>query len=212
MKILRKLILTFLSILTTYIVVSLILGSITVERTNHFSTPNQSIYLTSNGIHLDIVLPKEGVSPSLLSDIEYYPTDRYLAFGWGDENFYLNTPTWKDLTFKTVFKAIFLKSTALLHVTRYQETSPNWVEVKVTTAELQKLNHYIANSFITDNAGKKVLLKDKGYTFRDYFYKAKGSYSMFNTCNSWANNGFKQSGLKASLWTPFDFGLLNKYR
>ncbi|MBR0572608.1 MULTISPECIES: hypothetical protein [Pasteurellaceae] len=60
MKLLRNLIVTFLFVLTTYIVVSLILGSMTVERTDKSSTPNQAIYLTSNGIHLDIVLPKEG--------------------------------------------------------------------------------------------------------------------------------------------------------
>ena len=60
--------------------------------------------------------------------------------------------------------------------------------------------------------GTKIILKNKGYTSNDDFYKAKGNYSCFKTCNSWVNTGFKESGLTSCLWTPFDFGLLNKYQ
>ena len=67
-------------------------------------------------------------------------------------------------------------------------------------------------TFILNEKGEKILLKNKGYTSRDDFYKAKGSFSFYKTCNSWVNTGFKKSGLKACLWTPFDFGLMNKYR
>lgn len=31
----------------------------------------------------------------------------YIAFGWGDKGFYLDTPTWADLKFSTAFKAAF---------------------------------------------------------------------------------------------------------
>jgi len=56
-----------------------------------------------------------------------------------------------------------------------------------------------------------MILPDKGYTKIDDFYRAKESYSYFNTCNSWVNKGFKESGIKACYWTPFDFGLLKKF-
>ncbi|MBL4888255.1 MAG: DUF2459 domain-containing protein, partial [Flavobacteriaceae bacterium] len=46
----------------------------------------------------------------------------------------------------------------------------------------------------------------------DDFYKANGSFSCLKTCNSWANSAFKESGLKSCFWTPFDFGLINKYK
>ncbi|HOB24230.1 MAG TPA: DUF2459 domain-containing protein, partial [Kaistella sp.] len=32
---------------------------------------------------------------------------KYLAIGWGDKGFYLDTPTWADLKFSTAFKAAF---------------------------------------------------------------------------------------------------------
>jgi uncharacterized protein (TIGR02117 family) len=147
----------------------------------------------------------------LLLGLKQELTDRYLSFGWGDENFYINTPEWSDLTLKSAFKAMFLKSSTLMHVTRYRFEQSDWIEIKISEAELRKLNLYLYHTFqVTDN-GMKIILENKGYTAIDDFYKAKGSYSCFKTCNSWVNTGFKESGLKSCLWTPFDFGLMNKY-
>jgi hypothetical protein len=70
---------------------------------------------------------------------------------------------------------------------------------------------YISKSFKKNNKGKKQIIKQHLYGVNNTFYKANGSYSPKKTCNTWVNSGFKQSGLKASYWTLFDFGLLNKY-
>lgn len=195
----------------SYLLVSLVLSWITVDQINSASDLNKTIYLSTNGVHLDIVLPKNAIEDDLLSGLKHTTSDRYLSFGWGDENFYLNTPTWGDLTIRNAFNAVFLNSTSLIHVTRYQNNRSDWVEVKVDDKELQKLNNYILKTFKLNNDDQKIWLKNQGYTTVDDFYKAKGSYSFFKTCNSWVNTGFKQSGLKSCVWTPFDFGLLNKY-
>ncbi|WP_044211948.1 DUF2459 domain-containing protein [Flammeovirga sp. OC4] len=195
-----------------YFVISLLLSSITIDRKADGEVKDKSIYLTTNGVHLDIVLPIKTMDTELLSNLKYESTDHYLSFGWGDENFYINTPTWGDLTFDNAFTALFLKSSTLMHVTRYRYRLSNWIEIKVSEPELTKLNTYIQLSFQTSQAGKKILLENQGYSSIDNFYKAKGSYSCFKTCNSWVNTGFLQSGLKACLWTPFDFGLMDKYK
>lgn len=215
MKILRKLfkyVLCFLLIPITYIVISFILSSITIDRNKTAEPPDKTIYLASNGVHLDIVISKEDLDSILLSDLHYKPNEKFLAFGWGDEEFYLNTPTWDDLTLKTAIKAVFLKGPSLIHVTRYQNKQNHWIKIKITESELSKLNTYLYNTFTLDKTGQKILLKNQGYTSRDDFYKAKGSFSFYKTCNSWVNTGFNRSGLKSCLWTPFDFGLMNKYR
>jgi len=98
-----------------------------------------------------------------------------------------------------------------MHVTRYKTRRSKWVEISINEDELKSLNEYINNSFAKDENNDLILLKDKGYWEIDDFYKAKGSYSCFKTCNTWANSGFKESKLKACFWTPFDFGLLWKY-
>ncbi|MEL6942879.1 MAG: TIGR02117 family protein [Bacteroidota bacterium] len=206
-----KWLLYFLLLPILYVVLSLILTAITIDRKNQSQAADQTIYLSTNGIHLDIVLPQKDIDSLLLHGIDQGQSTRYLSFGWGDENFYINTPTWKDLTFKNAFKAMFLKSSTLMHVTRYRSRHSDWIEVKISESELNNLNYYLQNTFATDENGAKILLKNQGYSSIDDFYDAKGSYSCFKTCNSWVNSGFKQSGLKSCLWTPFDFGLMKKY-
>ncbi|KXX71144.1 TIGR02117 family protein [Flammeovirga sp. SJP92] len=214
MKIGKKILkwtLFFLLIPIIYVVISLVLSLITVDRIVTDERSEKLIYLNTNGIHLDIVMPIENVDVLVLSGIKYLRNEKYLSFGWGDENFYINTPTWGDLTFSNAFRAMFLKSSTLIHVTRYRQKQSGWIEIKVSESELQKLNSYLLNTFEMKEDGMKIILENKGYTSIDDFYKSKGSYSCFNTCNSWVNTGFKESGLKSSLWTPFDFGLMMKY-
>ena len=214
MKIVKKImkwILYFLLIPIAYLIISLILSSITVGRTVSNESSEKVIYLNTNGVHLDIVIPIENIDSLVLSEIKHSRNEKYLSFGWGDENFYINTPTWGDLTFNNAFSAMFLKSSTLMHVTRYKQERSNWIEIKVTQSELQKLNSYLFNTFEIDENGLKIILENKGYSSIDDFYKSKGSYSCFKTCNSWVNIGFKESGLTSCVWTPFDFGLMNKY-
>ncbi|AUC76299.1 DUF2459 domain-containing protein [Olleya sp. Bg11-27] len=215
MKIAKKIIkwfLCFLLIPITYIIVSLILSSITIDRKERNTNAKKLIYLNTNGVHLDILIPIENINSLVLSGLKYNNKEKYLSFGWGDENFYINTPTWGDLTFSNAFKAMFLQSSTLMHVTRYKQKRSDWMEIKVTNSELHKLNNYLLNTFESNANGSKIILDNKGYSSTDNFYKSKGSYSCFNTCNSWVNIAFKESGLKSCLWTPFDFGLMNKYK
>lgn len=202
----------FLSIPVFYLVISLILSLITIDRKIENQFFEKTIYLSSNGVHLEVVIPKKNIDSLLLSGLKQGPTDKYLSFGWGDENFYINTPTWGDMTFKNAFTAMFLKSSTLIHVTRYNSKRSDWIEIKISESELTKLNSYVRNTFKKNELGIKVILDNQGYSRIDDFYKAKGSYSCFKTCNSWVNSGFKESGLKSCLWTPFDFGLMNKYK
>jgi uncharacterized protein (TIGR02117 family) len=211
-KKLVKWILYLLLIPVLYILVSLILTSITIDRKIENQVVDKTIYLSTNGIHLDIIIPKNNIDSLLLAGIKRELADKYLSFGWGDENFYLNTPTWGDLTFKNAFIAMLLKSSTLMHVTRYQSIQSEWIELKISETELENLNTYLLNSFQTNESGGKIRLENQGYSSTDDFYKAKGSFSCFMTCNSWVNSGFKQSGLKSCLWTPFDFGLMGKYK
>jgi uncharacterized protein (TIGR02117 family) len=202
----------FLLIPVIYIIISLILSSITVDRIVNNESSEKLIYLNTNGVHLDFVIPIKNVDSLVLSGIKNIGNQKFLSFGWGDENFYINTPTWGDLTFSNAFRAMFLESSTLMHVTRYKQRRSDWIEIKVTKSELRKLNNYLLKTFEVDENGMKIILKNKGYSSIDDFYKAKGSYSLLKTCNSWVNIGFKESGLKSCLWTPFDFGLINKYK
>lgn len=204
--------LLFLLIPIAYVLVSLVLSSITVNNSKENQEAKKVIYLTSNGVHLSVVIPSKEMDSTLAEGLKANIDDKYVSFGWGDENFYLNTPTWGDLTFKNAFRAMFLKSSTLMHVTRYASKRNNWIAINLTKQELEKLSFYIQNTFKTNENEKKIILENQGYGLLDEFYLAIGSYSIFKTCNTWVNTGFKESGLKSCFWTPFDFGLLNKYK
>lgn len=208
----RRWTLYFLLIPIIYLILSLLLTLITINRKESNKNAENTIYLSTNGVHLDLIIPKKDIDSLVLSGIKHEETETYLSFGWGDENFYRNTPTWADLTFSNAVRALFLNSTTLIHITRYKNKQSDWVKIKINDTALELLNAYLLKAFKTNENGMKIRLKNKGYSSIDDFYKAKGSYSCFNTCNSWINTAFKESGLKACLWTPFDFGLLNKYQ
>ena len=60
--------------------------------------------------------------------------------------------------------------------------------------------------------GKVIFIPtDAVYGINDAFYDAKGKYSFFETCNTWANDGLKEAGQKAALWTPSDLGIFQHY-
>ncbi|WP_340066600.1 DUF2459 domain-containing protein [Ascidiimonas aurantiaca] len=207
-----KVLMLVLAIPAIYLAVSLILTFIPVNTSYTAVNKTERIYLSTNGVHLHIILEKKDVSQPLIKGLAHFPSDNFFSFGWGHEDFYLNTPTWSDLTFANAFNALFLRGSSLIHLTRYRNLQTHWIEVKVSKSELARINELILQSFNTKVNGDKMLLKGKGYTENDDFYKAVGKYSCFNTCNSWVNTIFKKSGLRSCLWTPFDFGLIYKYK
>jgi len=214
MKFLKKIlkfILAVLAIPVIYLLISLLLTAITVNKNEVDLSTEKVIFLNTNGVHLDIIMPVSEIGDELIDGLKI-KGEKYLSFGWGDENFYLNTPTWNDLTFKNAFIALFLNSNSLIHLTRYSKKDSKWTEVNLNEKQLSKLNKYILSAFELNENRNKIILENKGYTLYDDFYKARGSYSVINTCNSWANSALKTSGLKSCYWTPFDFGIINKYK
>lgn len=215
MKLLSKIVKWIYAIIlipVVYILISLILTFIPINTKEGNFEKNKSVYLSSNGIHLNIIIAKDQLDPKLLDGLKYFKNDNYFAFGWGDRNFYLNTPTWGDLTLNNASRALFVKSSALIHFTRYSTLEGDWVEIKVDQSQLNKINRYIYKTFYLDSLNNKVLLDNKGYSYNDDFYEALGNFTCFKTCNTWVNSGLKESDIKSCLWTPFDFGLLNMHR
>ena len=215
MKVIKKIvkwIIVIILIPIVYLLVSLILTYIPINNGEENSEKNKSIYLNSNGVHLNIIIPKDHLNSKLLDGLKHFKNDEYFSFGWGDKNFYLNTPTWSDLSFTIACQALFFKSSTLIHLARYSVAKNDWVEIKVNQNQLDKINQYINKTFYFDSLNKKVLLNSKAYSYNDDFYEAIGSYSCFKTSNSWVNTGLKESDIKACLWTPFDFRLLSMHK
>ena len=174
------------------------------------------IYILTNGVHTDIVLPIKSInhdwSNFISSSNTKHPEINYdlVSFGWGDKGFYLKTPTWAELKFSTAFKAMFGLSATAMHVSYYKELqeSENCKKILVSNATLQKLIAEIKKSFAQS---KPIAIPNAYYSNNDCFYDAVGTYHLFQTCNTWTNTTLKKSGLPACLWTAFDRGIFRKY-
>jgi uncharacterized protein (TIGR02117 family) len=178
-----------------------------------------TVYIKSNGVHTDLVVP---VKSKKMDWFKIFPssntkdkdsTAKFLALGWGDKGFYLNTPTWGDLTFSTAFKAMFGLSTSALHTT-YLDTiqlSSTCKKISMTQNEYELLVRYIKRTISTKKGSSIFIPTNAVYGTNDAFYEATGSYHLFSTCNTWTNRALKYSNKKACFWTPFDTGILNQY-
>ena len=179
------------------------------------------IYIQTNGDHTDVVIPMKNTIKDWSNEISYQntksrdTTGKYVAVGWGDKGFYLNTPTWSQLKFSVAFKAAFALSTSAIHATFCNELKEDndCKKIMISNEQYKKLVAYIDDSFIRDVQGKVINIKtNANYDSQDAFYEAKGKYNLFFTCNSWANNALKSCGQKACLWTVSDMGIFYHYK
>lgn len=177
------------------------------------------IYINSNGVHTDIVVPLKNEVKDWTKDILFTQTvaqdtvANFVAFGWGDKGFYLDTPEWSDLKASTAFKAAFYLGSSAMH-TRFYKSLKEDAECKkimITRDDYAGLVKYIEESFELDNAQKVQWISGHSYGKFDAFYEAQGRYSLFYTCNTWANQALKAGNQKAALWTPYDKGIFYQY-
>ena len=109
-----------------YLLAVLILPLISVNKTPEKPIDQVEVYIKTNGVHTDIVIPvvTDQIDWSTyipFSDTKSKKQYKYLAVGWGDKGFYLDTPEWKDLKFSTAFKAAFWLGESAMHTTFYNE-------------------------------------------------------------------------------------------
>lgn len=169
---------------------------------------DKKVYITSTGIHLDVVIPVKDIPASLRHPSFQDSTTTYLAYGWGERNFYLETPTWADLTLSNGAQALLVNSEPIMHITRYEALGEEWKTVALCEDALQKLMAYIEGSFQTSEEGAWQEIIAAGYTPNDFFYEATGQYNAINTCNTWLNNALKAAEVKTSRWSPMTYGIL----
>src|ERR1051325_6241911 len=112
LKITGYTLLTFIALILLYLGAAWGLSRLTVraERNNRKEV---TIFLRTNGVHTDVVLPVRTEYKDWSRSISYKNTRSgdslfdYLAFGWGDREFYLETPTFADLKPGTALRAVF---------------------------------------------------------------------------------------------------------
>lgn len=201
--------------ISCWLLLALALPSIVI---NSGFTPAKNgipVFIHSNGVHTDFVLPVRSTVihwDTVLSPALFHADSAFthLAIGWGDQGFFLHTPTWNDLTFSTAFVAASGLGESAMHVA-YRKSAPaagaRMVAFTLSVEQYKRLVNYIRASF-RFRANKVQLIDHAGYGAHDQFFESNGSYSLFKTCNEWTGDGMEEAGLPVGVWTPLEGGII----
>ena len=176
-------------------------------------TPAVQAWVLSNGVHTDFVFPIRSTATDWqqlfpLVDFKAVPPDaEFITIGWGDREFYLNTPTWADLTASRAVGALLGGNRALIHVSYLQrgQLGNGAYKLPLSQAQYAQLVDYVR---ATLPSGQAIPITSAHYGDNDAFYEAEGGYNLFETCNTWTGRGLRHAGVTASRWTPFDFNVV----
>jgi len=172
-------------------------------------TEDKTVYISSNGMHIDLIFPIELLEKDFLNQLSPIATTKYYAIGWGDKGFYLDTPSWAELKPSTAMNAMLIRSPTAMHVTQYTKVKKDWIPIAVCDEQIKILHDHATSTFLLDAEGQLQEIVEAGYTPEDRFYEAHGSYTGIKTCNIWVNQGLKKAEIRTSVWSPFVFGILH---
>ena len=200
-----------------YFLGALLLG--TIPANGGWVEPKEGvrIFVRTNGVHTWIIVPK--VTPEMdwrplvpgahLKDPRWGGGD-HVALGYGNRTFYLETPTWGDLTMKNAFLAAFGQGRSLMHADHDHNPQPdeNTRPLTISREQYKRLAEHIRASFQVDAQGRTMPVLGRGYGGSDMFYEAVGPYSALYTCNAWTGEALRHAGVKTGVWTPLSQSIM----
>lgn len=192
---------------------SIWIGS-SLPRNNDWREPASGvdIMVETNGVHTALVLPL--VTPQKDWRLDFPVNDitaadqayTHVAISWGEKDVFLNTPTWADLSAKTVLRILVIGGDGLLHVGHYANPTPSddLRPLRISEAEYALLVKQIEKS-VPPIKGR---VRHHGYSSHDVFYDAPHRYTAINTCNQWTSDTLAAAGIRTGRWTPVQGGVM----
>lgn len=152
--------------------------------------PVRSIYVINHGaLHTGLAVKRSDIPPGVWPANRDYAKSKFLEIGWGDDDGYR-----KPLTVGIAAKALAgSRRTVLLadgfNAVREKVNSPRFavIQVDLSDSGFARLCRHIEQTYALDESGRPIRL-GKGW------YRARGTYSAFHTCNTWAAEGLRRAG------------------
>jgi len=207
---LPKRVFTFILLASTPIILYVSTAFLLAFFPNQSTSPikkEKKIYLIYDNVHSDIVFNLEGISDQWIKNLPIIKNKKkgYIAFGWGDKETYLNTPTWNKVKVSTSLKALFINTPSLVHVSYYSDIN-YFIGVKsieISETQNQQIKKSILKSF---NFQKNSY---QGYGYDDIFYDSPYKYNFIYTCNTWTGDILRDANILMSYWTPFSRNIIH---
>jgi uncharacterized protein (TIGR02117 family) len=176
-----------------------------------------TIYIADNGIHADIIMPVDAEGLDWTDRLGTTDLSRaaagasWVAFGSGDQQVYLDTPTWWDIRPRTIWAAL-TGGARVIHVEYVDNPYYAARRIRLRPEEYRRLWAAIGADFATSPSGHPSRVEHRGYSTGDAFFRAAGKANALRTCNVVAARWLRLAGIKTSLWPPFVQGLVWRYR
>lgn len=171
---------------------------LTISSTNeiNYISLHRTIFIKQNW-HTAIVFSKSEFDSTLFREYNSFKTANLIDIGWGDKEFY----QYPGFDSGLAFNALFYPTPSTLRVESINLTEEEYfslseivIEVYVTDSQLLDIFSYINNTFYLNENGTTTILSQQA-NGKIIFYKAVGSYSLLNTCNTWLAKGLNKAGL-----------------
>jgi hypothetical protein len=148
------------------------------------------VYVINHGaLHTGLAMKRSDIPRGIWPANRDYSGFKYIEVGWGDDGAYR-----KPLTSGIAMKALAgSRRTVLLSdgfsALREKLDAPRFtvIEVDLSARGFARLCQHIDQTYALDEAGQPIRL-GKGW------YRARGIYSAFNTCNTWVASALRKAG------------------
>lgn len=160
----------------------------------HFPSPGEptkTVYVVHHGaLHTGLTVKRSDIPRGSWPANRDFAGSKYVEVGWGDDDGYR-----KPLTSGIAMKALLgSKRTVLLadgfsHAIQKKYNDPKFtvLAVDVSPAGLAQLCDHIQQTCALNENGEPIRLGPG-------WYRARGTYSAFNTCNTWIATGLRKAG------------------
>ena len=151
----------------------------------------RTVYIVHHGtLHTGLTVKRSDIPRGHWPASGDFPHSKYIEVGWGDDDGYR-----RPLTSGIAMKALVGdRQTVLLAKgfgepigRKYRDPKFTLLAVDVSTAGMTRLCDYIEGTYALQKNGEPIRLGDG-------WYRARGTYSAFNTCNTWIARGLRTAG------------------
>jgi hypothetical protein len=178
---------------TTALAAAVVLTGCSTTGQNRFEpgVQRKTVYVVHHGgLHTGLTVKRSDIPQGHWPASADFRHSRYIEVGWGDDDGYR-----KPLTSGIAMKALLgdpqtvLCAEGFIEPVRLKYRDPKFtvLAVDLSVAGIMQLCDHIQQTYAVDRNGQPVRL-GRGW------YRARGTYSAFNTCNTWIARGLRKAG------------------
>jgi Protein of unknown function (DUF2459) len=155
---------------------------------------SRTVYVVNHGaVHTGLAVRRSDIPRGTWPANRDYSGFKYLEVGWGDDDGY-RKPLTSGIALKALAgsnRTVLLSDGFSLLRAKLDDPKISIIEIDLSVGGFALLCRHIEQTYALNEAGQPFRL-EKGC------YRARGTYSAFNTCNPWVATGLRKAGCPIS--------------